>query len=125
MDKIRATLSGPVTNNLQLPGANFPEGNDTGGFLRYRARLGWAGGSGFLDGVSITGFMNFIPHSANFAEISSTYVPPNCFWAPGFQAGSCYPGSPYWGPYTVFPNSAPGQYTFDLSLGYQTGIKPA
>ena len=46
-------------------------------------------------------------------------------WAPGFQAGSCYPGSPYWGPYTVFPNSAPGQYTFDVSLGYQTGIKPA
>jgi iron complex outermembrane receptor protein len=99
----------------ELPVVDALAGN-TGGMLRWRGRLGWTG----EDGVSITGFVNYIPHG----PVSAT-APPNCFWAPGFGPGSCYPGSAYFGPYTVFPNTYPALYTFDLSFGYQTGTRPA
>jgi hypothetical protein len=99
----------------------------SGGRLFYRGRLGWAGTEGAAQGLSITGFVNFISHSANNPTTmgSSTTTPPACYWAVGFSAGSCYPGSPHWGPYTVFRNFAPGLYTFDMSFGYQSGTKPA
>jgi hypothetical protein len=89
---------------------------DTGGRFRWRARLGWAEGA---DGWSITGFVNHIPHGA-----LNTSAPPACFWAPGFSAGSCYPGSPYWGPYDQYPLYHPGLYTVDLTIGFQTGDRP-
>jgi outer membrane receptor protein involved in Fe transport len=124
-DKIEAVLGGPISNNFELVGTNAPIGHDIGGLLKYRARLGWTGTQGASNGVSITGFANFTPHSANWAGIAPTFIPPACFWAVGFHAGSCYPGSPYWGPYSSFPNSVPAQVTFDVTLGYDTGDRPA
>jgi len=124
-DKIRSVPGGTISNNFELVGTNAPIGNDVGGLLKYRARLGWSGTQGVSDGLSVTGFLNFIPHSANWAGIAPTFIPPSCFWAVGFHAGSCYPGSPYWGPYSSFPNSVPSQVTFDFTLGYQTGDRPA
>ena len=34
-------------------------------------------------------------------------------------------GSSFFGPYTTYPNMSPAVVYFDLSLGYQTGEKPA
>ena len=51
-------------------------------------------------------------------------IPP-CFYAPGNGPGSCYAGSPYFGPYSVYPNFSPAQVYFDLTLGYRTGDRPA
>jgi hypothetical protein len=89
--------------------------------------LGWTGSEGLSQGLSVTGFVNFYPHGA----VTATTIPP-CYWSTGinpvtgvaFKAGDCYPGSPFWGPYSVFPNLYPGVYTFDLSIGYQTGARP-
>jgi hypothetical protein len=91
------------------------EGN-TGGRLRWRGRVGWSEGP---EGFNITGFINHIPHSA-----LNENSPPDCYWAAGFSAGSCYPGSPYWGPYDIYPLWHPALYTFDLTIGYQTGVRP-
>ena len=121
------TANYPMLNKSQSPG--LPTINafvgDTGGRLKYRGRLGWAGTGGWTNGLSVTGFVNFIPHSANVSEINNIAAPPPCYWATGFSAGSCYPGSPFIGPFTSFPNEAPGLYTFDLALGYTTGTQPA
>ena len=106
-DKTQAVLGSPSSDALA---------GNAGGRLKYRGRLGWAG----TDGLSVTAFANYIPHSA----VSAT-APPACYWAAGFSAGSCYPGSPYFGPHTVFPNRYPGLFTFDLALAYQTGTRPA
>jgi hypothetical protein len=107
-----------------LPGQPGVEAltGDSGYQLRYRGRLGWSGTQGVADGFSVVGFVNFFPHSA---IVGDRGTPPQCYWAAGFSAGSCYAGSPYWGPYAQFPNFSPGLYTFDVSLGYQTGTKPA
>lgn len=104
------------------PGVEALTGGADGYQLRYRGRLGWAGTQGMADGLSVVGFVNFFPHSG---IVSDRGLPPQCYWAPGFSAGSCYPGSPFFGPYAEFPNFSPGLYTFDLSLGYQTGNRPA
>ena len=99
--------------------SNLLTGN-SGYQLKWRGRLGWEGTQGDFDGFSVTGFVNYYPHSAIINQ-----SPPPCYWQTGFSAGSCYPGSPYTGPFDTFPNFAPSLYTFDLSLGYQTGTKPA
>ena len=110
-----------------LPIQNFFYGEDSGGRLHYRARLGWTSTGGDLEGLSITGFMNFIPHSPNpiTGYEGGGNIPPSCFWGVGFSAGSCYPGSPYYGPFTTYPGATPGLYTFDTSFGYTTGNRPA
>lgn len=75
----------------------------------------------------MTGFMNFIPHSPNpdTGYNGGGNIPPACFWQTGYSAGSCYPGSPFYGPFNTYPGATPGLYTFDLSLGYTTGARPA
>jgi len=93
---------------------------DSGYQFRWRGRLGWAGTQGMTEGFNITGFVNYFPHSQIIAQ-----APPACYWGVGFSAGSCYAGSPYTGPFATFPNFSPGLYTFDLSLGYNTGTQPA
>jgi hypothetical protein len=105
-----------------LPTVNAFKGMDSGGRLKYRGRLGWADMGDGLEGLSITGFVNYLPHSAN--SVSARNVPPACYWAVGFGPGSCYPGSPYVGPFTTFPAYVPGLCTFDLSIAYQTGTRP-
>jgi len=92
---------------------------DSGGRLNYRARLGWANESGW----SVTGFMNFIPHFAS----GSAVLPPSCFLAGNTPCNAS--GLPQFAQYTQqfpFLNSVvPGAYTFDLSIGYNTGQQPA
>jgi outer membrane receptor protein involved in Fe transport len=92
--------------------------------LRYRGRLGWTG-----QGLTVSGFVNMIPHNGQGGN-----PPPACFWSNAtnpatgaqYKAGDCYPGSPYWGPYPVFPGLHYGDlYTFDASVAYQTGTTPA
>jgi hypothetical protein len=100
-----------------LPIDDAYKGKNSGGRLqRVRARLGWTDGT-----FSITGFANYRGHSA----VVTDFVPPDCYWKTGFGPGSCYAGSPFFGPYTTFPSLSPSTYLFDLSLGYQTGDTPA
>ena len=125
-----------VTGNYQLinktqsvtgqPGVEFfTDQNPSGGRLQYRGRLGWTDDTGDdLDGLSITGFINVYPHTSLFHGRGG-YTPPDCYWRTGFGPGSCYPGSPFIGPFNHYPSDTPGTHTFDLALGYQTGTRPA
>ena len=92
---------------------------DTGGTLKYRARLGWAGNTGW----SVTGFMNFIPHFNSVTQ----QLPPACFQIGNAACNAS--GLPQFAQYTMqYPlltNVVPGLYTFDLSIGYNTEDTPA
>ena len=112
---------GQVINSVfTTPQNSTNTATDTGGRMKYRVRLGWADD----DGWSVTGFMNFIPH---FNSDTQT-LPPSCF-----QTGTvnCYLASgslANFAQYTTqgnLTNYVPGIYTFDLSIGYKTGDKPA
>jgi outer membrane receptor protein involved in Fe transport len=74
--------------------------------------------------LSVTGFVNYFGHKLPFDDILN--VPPRCYWAQGFNAGSCYAGSP-WNPVPSarFQHMLPSVYLFDLALGYNTGDMPA
>jgi hypothetical protein len=91
---------------------------DTGGTLKYRARLGWVGNSGW----NVTGFMNFIPHFNS----STQQLPPACFQIGNTACNAS--GLPQFAQYTMqYPlltNVVPGLYTFDLSIGYNTEDRP-
>ena len=94
-------------------------GQNSGNRLqRVRYRLGWAD-----DTWSVTGFANYFGHGA--VNVNGNNLIPPCFYAAGFSAGSCYPGSPYYGPLVTFPNFSPATVYFDLTFGYQTGEMPA
>jgi outer membrane receptor protein involved in Fe transport len=116
-NKTEAVIGQPVIDNYG--------GSLYGGTLKYRARLGWTGTAGAAQGLSVTGFMNFSPHSGVLALTDSGFAAPACFWAAGFSAGGCYAGSSHFGPYSASPSTIPGMYTFDVSMGYQTGDRPA
>jgi hypothetical protein len=85
--------------------------------FKYRARLGWSDGS-----WNLTGFVNYESH---FFHTQS--APPNVNFgciAPGGTVG----GLPsYANPCLIsnYTNQMPSYYTFDLSLGYSTGDRPA
>jgi iron complex outermembrane receptor protein len=110
-DKSQAAPGTPVVSTFI--------GKNSGNRLqRVRYRLGWQN-----DSWSVTGFANYFGHSA--INVNGNNLIPPCFYAPGFGPGSCYPGSPYYGPYTTYPNLTPAQVYFDLAIGYQTGDRPA
>jgi iron complex outermembrane receptor protein len=88
------------------------DGN-TGGRLRWRGRLGWSQGD---EGFSVVGFLNYRPHGS-----PANTLPPACYWQTGFSAGSCYSGSPFFGPYDRYPLYSPAQYWLDLTVAYNTG----
>ncbi|HXJ03433.1 MAG TPA: TonB-dependent receptor [Micropepsaceae bacterium] len=92
---------------------------DTGGRLKYRARLGWASD----DGWSVTGFVNFLPHFNS----DTAPLPPACFMIGNTACDAS--GLPQFAQYTTqyktLTNFVPGLYTFDLSFGYKTGNTPA
>jgi iron complex outermembrane recepter protein len=85
--------------------------------FKYRTRLGWSDGT-----WSLTGFMNYESHFFH-----SQSAPPNVNFgciAPGGTVG----GLPsYDNPCLIsdYENLLPSYYTFDLSLGYSTGDRPA
>ncbi len=89
---------------------NFPAvgsvqqlGVETQPRMQYRARLGWSDGP-----YSVTGFMNYVSHYFDF----STPKPPNVNCGAGCAINN-------------FSDILPSMYTFDLSLGYNTGDIPA
>ena len=85
---------------------------------RVRYRLGWSN-----DTWSVNAFANYFGHGApNTAGIG---LVPQCFYSAATAAGSCFPGSPHYGPYLTYPNTTPATLFFDLTVGYQTGEQPA
>jgi hypothetical protein len=83
---------------------------------RVRYRAGWTDPEGAW---SITGFATYRGHSPWNGQ-SAGLIPP-CFYRPQFGPGSCYPGSPYYGPFDEFPTHSPATVLVDLSIGYQVG----
>jgi len=85
--------------------------------LKYRARLGWSDGT-----WSITGFMDYEQHFFHTQQ-----APPNvnfaCITPGGTIGGLPNYTNPCW--VTDYTNFQPSYYTFDVSLGYSTGDRPA
>jgi len=117
LDKSRANDTSPLVSIFT--------GKNSGNHLqRVRYRLGWSD-----DTWSVTTFANYFGHGAGGATLGintngNALIPP-CYYAPGFAAGSCFPGSDYFGPQQVFLNMSPAVVFFDLSIGFQTGERPA
>lgn len=82
--------------------------------MRYRARLGWSNGP-----LSVTGFVNYVGHYFNTQN-----APPNvnfgCTTSGGTVGGGTLPCT-----ISNYTGIQPAYYTFDLSLGYNTGDIPA
>jgi len=82
--------------------------------MRYRARLGWSNGP-----WNVTGFMDYQSHYYHTQS-----GPPNV----NFQCattGGTIPGGTFPCAISNYSNVQPSWYTFDLSLGYETGDSPA
>jgi len=106
-------------SSAAAPDVSAYKGQNSGNRLqRVRYRLGWQN-----EVWSVTGFANYTGHGAINTN-GNALIPP-CFYAPGYGPGSCYAGSPYYGPTAVYGNFTPAQVYFDLSLGYRTGDRPA
>jgi len=101
------------TDILPLGGV-AQNGVETQPRMRYRARLGWT------DGIfSATGFVGYTSHL-----YSTQLAPPNvnnqCLAAGGTIGGGTLPCA-----ISNYTDIEPPQYLFDLSLGYDTGDRPA
>jgi len=90
------------------------EGVETTPRLKYRARLGWSNGT-----WSLTGFMDYRSHW--FHNNSPPFNVNNlCQTTGGTSGGGTFPCA-----INNYTNIVPGYYTFDLSMGYDTGDAPA
>ena len=96
-DLLHDTTDFPAIGNVQQVGV------ETMPRMQYRARLGWSNGP-----YNVTGFMNYVSHYYDF----STPLPPNVNCGAGCAINN-------------FSDLLPSMYTFDLSLGYNTGDMPA
>jgi hypothetical protein len=85
--------------------------------LKYRARLGWSN-----ETWSLTGFMNYESH-----WFQNQSPPPNVNFSCINTGGSISGRPTYTNPCAIsnYTNIIPSYYTFDLSLGYSTGDRPA
>ena len=107
----------PVTDafhqNLAPAGGIPQNGVETLPRFKYRARLGWSNGA-----WSVTGFMNYESHYYHTQS-----APPNvnlqCTVAGGTVGGGTFPCL-----INNYSNIQPPSYTFDLSMGYDTGDTP-
>lgn len=100
--------------NLSAVGGIAQNGVETAPRMRYRARVGWSNGP-----FSVTGFMDYQSHFFN-----GQGAPPNV----NFQcttSGSTIGGGTFPCAIGNYTNIEPSYYTFDLSLGYDTGSIPA
>jgi iron complex outermembrane receptor protein len=108
----------PVTDALhQTLGANGTLGQpgvETLPRFKYRARLGWSNGA-----WSVTGFMNYESHYYH-TQGSPPNVNNQCTVAGGSTGGGTFPCL-----INNYSNIQPPWYTFDLSMGYDTGDTPA
>ncbi len=103
---------------------------NSGGHLRYRARLGWAGGPD--SAYSATLFMDYIPAAgaattAGTVQGNGSPVAPLCFLQGNTpcNANGLAQFAMYSGQVPILNNVIPSVYLFDLSLGYRTGDTPA
>jgi iron complex outermembrane receptor protein len=100
---------------------NYYTLNNDGRF-RYRLRLGWQGVDSWLSGLSLTGFMNYIPH---FNPIGNP-LPPSCFLIANTACNAS--GTPQFAQYTQryarLTNYVKDVYTTDLNISYFTGPAP-
>jgi hypothetical protein len=84
--------------------------------MKYRGRLGWSNGP-----WNVTGFVDYISHYYHTQN-----APPN---VNGSLCTSTAPGAPGGGTFpcynNVYSNLVPPWYSFDLSIGYDTGDIPA
>jgi iron complex outermembrane receptor protein len=108
----------PVTDAFhQTLGANGTLGQpgvETLPRFKYRARLGWSNGA-----WSVTGFMNYESHYYH-TQGSPPNVNNQCTVAGGNLGGGTFPCL-----INNYSNIQPPWYTFDLSMGYDTGDTPA
>jgi iron complex outermembrane receptor protein len=82
--------------------------------MRYRARLGWSNGP-----WSVTGFMDYQSHYYH-TQSGPPNVNNQCLSPGGTLGGGTFPCAIF-----GYTNIEPSWYTFDLSLGYDTGDAPA
>lgn len=112
----RASANAPWTD--AATGVALTDLKTSGNQLKkVRYRVGWADG-----GWNVTTFFNYYGHSAQ--DVNGIILLPKCFYAVGFGPGSCYPGSPYYGPLDEFPLHSPANVLVDLTVGYNTGTTP-
>jgi hypothetical protein len=108
----------PVTDAFhQTLGANGTLGQpgvETLPRFKYRARLGWSNGA-----WSVTGFMNYESHYYH-TQGSPPNVNNQCTVAGGSTGGGTFPCL-----INNYSNIQPPWYTFDLSMGYDTGDTPS
>jgi iron complex outermembrane recepter protein len=115
---VQAVAGAPVVDylhvNLGAIGSVSQQGVESQPRMQWRARLGWTSGP-----YSVTGFVNYISHYYD----STTVVPPNvndqCTSSGGTVGGGTYPCA-----INSYSDLLPSMYTFDLSLGYNTGDMP-
>jgi iron complex outermembrane receptor protein len=103
-------------------------GKDSGGKLNYRARLGWAGGPNAA--WSVTAFMNWHAHIGTQEAGDSQrpgVLPPTCFLMgqTPCNASGLPQFAQYTNQYATLNLDEPAFVTFDLSLGFKTGDRPA
>jgi iron complex outermembrane receptor protein len=112
------TSGSPVSDafhqTLSPVGGIAQNGVETLPRFKYRARLGWSNGS-----WNVTGFVNYESHYYHTQS-----APPNVNYQCQ-STGSSVGGGSY--PCAIFgySNVQPPWYTFDLSVGYDTGDTPA
>lgn len=100
---------------------NYYNLNNDGRF-RYRIRLGWQGVESWMQGLSVTGFVNYIPH---FNPINNP-LPPTCFLAANTacNAGGSTQFAGYTQRYGSLTNYVKDVYSTDLNISYSTTDKP-
>jgi hypothetical protein len=109
VDDFYHTNFGPLNGVEQLGVESRPR-------FKYRTRVGWSDGT-----WSLTGFMNYESHFFH-----SQSAPPNVNFG-CIESGGTVGGTPaYTNPCLIsgYNNLVPSYYTFDLSLGYDTGDRP-
>jgi hypothetical protein len=99
--------------DLSPIGGRAQNGVETLPRMRYRARLGWSNGA-----WSVTGFMDYQSHYYH-TQSSPPNVNSQCTVAGGTVGGGTFPCL-----INNYSNIQPPWYTFDLSMGYDTGDTP-
>ncbi|MDE2476971.1 MAG: TonB-dependent receptor, partial [Alphaproteobacteria bacterium] len=115
----RIVSGGPIIDQLNqnlAAAAGVPQnGVETLPKMHYRARLGWSDGP-----FTATLFMNYVSHYFPATEATPPNVNFQCTASGGSVGGGTFPCA-----ISRFTQYLPSFYTFDLSLGYNTGDLPA